>query len=210
MSADAATADKIAIVELLSRYHHAVDAKDWDAFPSLMLDDAAAEYAALGEIELFGLEGRYEGLAAIVDWIRVGQEPFQFGGAPTHFMTNHVVTVSGDVARSKSSFMDVDLVHRAGDWHRLLPLRPPAHRRGLAHRRTEARAEVVRRGPGDDRRATRGRRTRLEHLGVKRFEPRLRRQQMRDALRHQAVQVGNPPRVETLEPDRRDVDCIGR
>jgi SnoaL-like domain len=40
----------------------------------------------------------------------VGQEPFQFNGAPTHFMTNHVVDLTGDQASSRSYFNDVDLL----------------------------------------------------------------------------------------------------
>lgn len=109
-SHSAADVDKVAIIELLSRFHHAVDAKDWAALQQVMTTDAVAEYHSLNDVELFGLEGRFETLPTIIDWIRQGQEPFQFNGAPTHFMTNHVVSVEGNEAASNSYFFDLDLV----------------------------------------------------------------------------------------------------
>jgi hypothetical protein len=101
--------DRIEIVENLGRYHQAVDAKDWVALGNLLTEDVVAEYRNLNDAELFGLDGVYEGRTAVIDWIRVGQEPFQFNGAPTHFMTNHVIELSGDEASSRSYFNDVDL-----------------------------------------------------------------------------------------------------
>ncbi len=101
--------DRMQIIENLARYHHAVDAKDWTALSALLTEDVAAEYRSLNQIQLFGLEGVYEGRTVVVDWIRAGQEPFQFNGAPTHFMTNHVVELDGDEAVSRSYFNDVDL-----------------------------------------------------------------------------------------------------
>jgi hypothetical protein len=102
-------ADRLEIVENLGRYHQAVDAKDWRALRELLTEDVVAEYRSLNDAELFGLEGIYEGRTVVVEWIRVGQEPFQFNGAPTHFMTNHVVDLAGDHASSRSYFNDVDL-----------------------------------------------------------------------------------------------------
>jgi hypothetical protein len=101
--------DRLEIIENLGRYHHAVDAKDWDGLSGLFTEDIVAEYRSLNDAELFGLEGVYEGRRVVVDWIRAGQEPFQFNGAPTHFMTNHVIDLSGDEASSRSYFNDVDL-----------------------------------------------------------------------------------------------------
>lgn len=102
--------DRLNIVDVLSRYHHMVDAKNWDGLHALFLPDAVAEYRSLNDVELFDLEGRYTPTDAIVEWIRRGQEPFQFNGAPTHFMTNHLVTVTGDAAQSVSYFIDFDLI----------------------------------------------------------------------------------------------------
>ena len=104
--------DRLDIIELLARYHHAVDAKDWPTLRALFIADAVAEYRGLDTTkDLFGLDGRIEGHDAIVEWIRVGQDPFQYGGAPTHFMTNHVIEhLDGDHARTRSSFFDLDMV----------------------------------------------------------------------------------------------------
>ncbi len=101
--------DRMRIVENLARYHHSIDAKDWEALASLFTEDATAEYRSLNDVSLFGLEGTYRGRDTIIDWIRAGQEPFQFNGAPTHFMTNHVIEFAEEFATSKSSFNDVDL-----------------------------------------------------------------------------------------------------
>jgi hypothetical protein len=101
--------DRMEITENLARYHHAVDAKDWSSLSALMTEDVVAEYCSLNDIELFGLEGVYEGRSVVIDWIRTGQEPFQFNGAPTHFMSNHVIELDGDGASSRSYFNDVDL-----------------------------------------------------------------------------------------------------
>lgn len=102
--------DRLDIVDLLSRFHHAVDAKHWDDLRSIFIDDAVAEYKSLNGISLFDLEGQFTPTSAIIDWIRKGQEPFQYNGAPTHFMTNHLVTLDGDKAQSASYFIDFDLV----------------------------------------------------------------------------------------------------
>ena len=104
------TADRLRIIENLARYHHAVDDKDWDTLHALFTEDVTAEYRSLNSVELFGLEGVFEGRETVVDWIRVGQEPFRFNGAPTHFMTNHVIRFSGTTAASRSSFNDIDLI----------------------------------------------------------------------------------------------------
>ena len=104
--------DRLDLLELLARYHHAVDAKDWLTLRALFVADASAEYRGLDTTkDLFGLDGRIEGQDAIVEWIRVGQEPFQYGGAPTHFMTNHVIEhLDGNQARTRSAFFDLDMV----------------------------------------------------------------------------------------------------
>ena len=103
-------ADRLDIIDLLSRFHHAVDAKDWPRLRGLFVENAVAEYRSLNNVELFGLEGRFTPIDTIIDWIRKGQEPFQFNGAPTHFMTNHLVDQDGDQASSTSYFVDFDLV----------------------------------------------------------------------------------------------------
>ncbi|MEO5840205.1 MAG: nuclear transport factor 2 family protein [Acidimicrobiales bacterium] len=104
--------DRLDIIELLARYHHAVDAKDWSNLQALFTDRAVAEYRGLDTTkDLFGLDRRIEGRDAIVQWIEVGQAPFQYGGAPTHFMTNHVIEqLDEGTARTRSAFFDLDMV----------------------------------------------------------------------------------------------------
>ena len=104
-------ADRLDVIELLARYHQAVDAKDWPGLGAVFTDDVVAEYRGLDTTrDLFGLDGRIEGRAPVVDWITAGQAPFQYAGAPTHFMTNHVLTFADDDhVRSRSSFFDLDM-----------------------------------------------------------------------------------------------------
>jgi hypothetical protein len=105
------TADRLDVIELLARYHQAVDAKDWPGLGAVFTDDVVAEYRGLDTTrDLFGLDGRIEGRDAVVTWITEGQAPFRYDGAPTHFMTNHVLTFTGaDRVRSRSSFFDLDM-----------------------------------------------------------------------------------------------------
>ncbi len=105
------TADRLDVTELLARYHQAVDAKDWPGLGAVLTDDVVAEYRGLDTTrDLFGLDGRVVGRQPVVDWITEGQAPFRYGGAPTHFMTNHVLTfVDDDHVRSRSSFFDLDM-----------------------------------------------------------------------------------------------------
>ncbi len=105
------TADRLDVIEALARYHQAVDAKDWPALGALFTDDVVAEYRGLDTTrDLFGLDGRIEGRDPVVAWITEGQAPFRYDGAPTHFMTNHVLTFADDDhCRSRSSFFDLDM-----------------------------------------------------------------------------------------------------
>jgi hypothetical protein len=107
------TVDRLDVIELLARYHQAVDAKDWATLGSLFTTDVVAEYRGLDTTrDLFGLDGRIEGRDAVVTWITEGQAPFRYDGAPTHFMTNHVLhfaDADDDHVRSRSSFFDLDM-----------------------------------------------------------------------------------------------------
>src|SRR5438128_2187279 len=88
-------ADKVEIIELLSRYHQAIDAKDWDALPSIFTADAECNY--LGQEDTFGIPGNHPiGLAAIRAFLEDALTPVD----TMHSMTNHVFTMlEGDRAR---------------------------------------------------------------------------------------------------------------
>src|SRR5829696_5156881 len=87
-------ADKVEIIEILSRYHQLVDSKDIEALDSVFTDDARCEY--LGQKELFGIPGDSPtGLPAIRAFLADALAPVE----TRHNMTNHVFTsLSGDRA----------------------------------------------------------------------------------------------------------------
>ncbi len=93
-----ATADKVEIIELLSRYHQTVDAHDYDGFASIFTADATCHY--IGQEELFGIAGdQGSGLEAIVAFLRDALE----GTETRHNMLNHVFTeLAADTAHTRS------------------------------------------------------------------------------------------------------------
>jgi ketosteroid isomerase-like protein len=91
-------ADKVEIIEVLSRYHQLVDAKDLDALDLVFTDDAQCEY--LGQEELFGISGDSPaGLDSIRAFLADALAPVD----TRHNMTNHVFTaLDGDRAHTRS------------------------------------------------------------------------------------------------------------
>lgn len=92
-----AIADRFEIAELLDRYAHAIDTWDWDLLATVFTPDAAVDFSSTGRY----VEGdsKVSGFDAIVAWYKMALAPF-FG--VLHFMGNHLVTVAGDVAHTKS------------------------------------------------------------------------------------------------------------
>ena len=103
-------ADRVELTELLHRFHQAVDFRDWPAFERIFTEDASIEFESLNDFEIFEMEGRHEGRDAIVAWVQKGVGPFNWNGAPVHFMTNHVFEIDGDAASSTSYLIETDLV----------------------------------------------------------------------------------------------------
>jgi hypothetical protein len=90
-------ADKFEIIELLTRYHHAVDFKRWAAFDDILTPDARASWPGLGR-QLGLATDSPEGREAIVAWLQDG-----IAGRDTlHYMVNHLVEVHGDKATNRS------------------------------------------------------------------------------------------------------------
>ena len=90
--------DRTDIVDRLSRYCYAVDFGDWDLLDSIFAEDVVATYI-LGP---HGMDDvHFTDRKATVTWLRsvLGEESTQ---APTHALTNHLVDVEGDAARSRS------------------------------------------------------------------------------------------------------------
>jgi hypothetical protein len=91
-------ADKVEIIETLSRYHQLVDAKDVASLDLVFTEDAQCEY--LGQEELFGIPGDSPtGLAEIKTFLADALAPVE----TRHNMTNHVfTTLEGDHAHTRS------------------------------------------------------------------------------------------------------------
>jgi 3-phenylpropionate/cinnamic acid dioxygenase small subunit len=78
--------DIILIHQLLGRYGHTIDHRDWDAFAALFLPDASIDYR--GGTGTVAREGREQ----IVEWFRaVGVDH-----PPSHHVTNIVVDETAD------------------------------------------------------------------------------------------------------------------
>jgi len=89
--------DRIEIHELLNRYAHAIDFMDWKLLEEVFTEDAVADYSSAGEyVEVDSVRnGRDE----IVKYYESALAPF---AGVLHFMTNHLVDLDGDRARTRS------------------------------------------------------------------------------------------------------------
>lgn len=114
-------ADKVEIIEVLSRYHQIVDAKALDELDQVFTRDATCEY--LGQEELFGIPGeRPTGLDEITAFLADALAPVD----TRHNMTNHVFELlDGDTAHTRSYLLgrggtegvyDVDHVRTPDGW----------------------------------------------------------------------------------------------
>jgi 3-phenylpropionate/cinnamic acid dioxygenase small subunit len=83
-------ADRLAIVDLLHRYATSLDTRDWDLLASVFTDDAIADYGELAGIN--------NGVAAIV---KVCHDALQGLDASQHIVSNEVIELAGDRARSR-------------------------------------------------------------------------------------------------------------
>jgi hypothetical protein len=98
--------DKMAIGELQSRYMYALDWYDADMYASVFTEDGVLEWP----------EGNCKGRKAIHEaCVRIGAfyNKLATGSAPTkaahkrHFLTNRMITVSGDRAQAVSYWFDL-------------------------------------------------------------------------------------------------------
>lgn len=90
--------DRAEIVDRLSEYCYAVDFGDWARLESVLAEDVEAAYI-LGP---HGMDDvHFTDRDSTVGWLRsvLGETSTQ---APMHAMTNHLVAVDGDTARSRS------------------------------------------------------------------------------------------------------------
>src|SRR3954451_22792964 len=85
--------DRIEIADLLSRYAHAVDTKDWTLWRTVFTADARIDYRSAG-----GAEGDRE---TVAQWLEASLAPFPM---TQHFITNIQCMIDGDTARVDAMF----------------------------------------------------------------------------------------------------------
>ncbi|HTN78305.1 MAG TPA: nuclear transport factor 2 family protein [Acidimicrobiales bacterium] len=78
--------DIILIHQLLARYGHALDARDWESFAELFVPDAVVDYTAVRAPHVC------HGIGEILDYFQPANHP------AAHHVTNIVVDESGDPA----------------------------------------------------------------------------------------------------------------
>lgn len=83
--------DRMEIQELLVRYSHAVDTRDWDAFERVFTDDAVIDYTEMG-----GPRGGVKETRAFLESAMPMFSSFQ------HMLGNTVLEFEGDTARSRT------------------------------------------------------------------------------------------------------------
>jgi len=83
--------DRLEIQELLVRYSHAVDTRDWDAFERVFTDDAVIDYTEMG-----GPRGGVKETRAFLEKAMPMFSSFQ------HMVSNTVLELDGDEARSRT------------------------------------------------------------------------------------------------------------
>ena len=90
--------DRLEIRELLDRYSHSVDFMDWELLETVFTVDATVDYTALADY--FGDRPHFaRGFDAIRQLYEIIIPP-TYG--TFHFMTNHLIVLSGDEARVRT------------------------------------------------------------------------------------------------------------
>lgn len=83
--------DRLEIQELLVRYSHAVDTRDWDAFERVFTEDAVIDYTEMG-----GPRGGVKETRAFLESAMPTFSGFQ------HMVGNTVLEFDGDTARART------------------------------------------------------------------------------------------------------------
>ena len=83
--------DRLEIQELLVRYSHAVDTRDWDAFEQVFTEDAVIDYTEMG-----GPRGGVKETRAFLESAMPMFSSFQ------HMIANTVLELDGDTARART------------------------------------------------------------------------------------------------------------
>lgn len=126
--------DRLEIQDLLNRYCHAIDSRDWDALDDVFTPDARIDYSEAG--------GAVGGYAEIKAWLPKALERFP---AYQHMVATSRLDIDGDEAAARTILFN-PMVHRdeaggeqvffIGLWYRDRLVRTPAGWR-IAERREE-------------------------------------------------------------------------
>lgn len=92
-------ADRMAITDLLTRYAHAVDTKDWELYRTVFTPDARIDYSTAG--------GPNGDLDTVVEQLSKALELFE---RTQHFISNIGVDFDGDRARVRAMFLNPMIV----------------------------------------------------------------------------------------------------
>ncbi len=83
--------DRIEIQDVLTRYTHAIDQKDWTLLDTCFTGDARLDYTSAG-----GIAGSY---AEVRAWLEQALAAFAFS---VHFISNSAVEIAGDSAQART------------------------------------------------------------------------------------------------------------
>jgi hypothetical protein len=97
--------DRLDIGEVLSRYGHTIDGKDWAGFRGLFTEGVVGDYGAFGVLK---------GAAALTAFM----EPRHVGVTSQHAITNTVVDLNGDTAHTRC-YVIATLVTEGGPFRRV-------------------------------------------------------------------------------------------
>ena len=116
--------DRLEIQELLVRYSHTIDSRDWDAFMEVFTPDAIIDYTEMG-----GPRGDLASTRAFL------QSTMPLFSSYQHLLTNFVIDITGDEAQARTTCINPMVLDRPDDgphvffcglWYRDRLVRTPA------------------------------------------------------------------------------------
>lgn len=93
--------DRLEIQELLTRYSHAVDTRDWDALDLVFTPDATIDLSVFG-----GLSGDFAEVRAFL------KSSMPYFASYQHLITNIVLDIDGDTARGRTACINPMVIDR--------------------------------------------------------------------------------------------------
>jgi hypothetical protein len=108
MSAPLTTQDRFEITQVLARYGHVMDGRDFAGLPQVFAEGATFDVTSVGGPV-------YSGLAQLVDFLALGDSVHP----PFHILANTWVFTDTDVVRSVSKWLTIDRdtgLPRSGDY----------------------------------------------------------------------------------------------